>query len=182
MVNSQIITSGKMTPKGLARKIGKLRVTAPIIASYERALIARGIWDNHGVWYTSQQEHWIGWLSQYEGPGAYNRKSWKGRSAEFAYNHVRCPPMLLWLAEMAGVSKKNVLAARRSALKAPRNLGSQCAALREAIPWALVESSLLGNFPSSRNAEECFDWAKTAKAERATASPSSTCHSSHTQQ
>jgi hypothetical protein len=139
--------SGKMTPKGFARKIGKLRGTAPITASYERALIARGIWDNHGVWYTSQKEHWIGWLSQYDGPGAYNRKTWKGRSAEFAYNHVRCPPMLLWLAEMAGVPKKNVLAARRSALEAPRNLGSQCAALREAIPWAVVGSSLLGNFP-----------------------------------
>jgi hypothetical protein len=59
--------------------------------------------------------------------------------------------MLLWLAEMAGVSKKNVLAARRPALKAPRNLGSQCAALREAIPWAVVESSLLGNFSSLKN-------------------------------
>jgi hypothetical protein len=55
--------------------------------------------------------------------------------------------VVLWLAEMAGVPKKNVLAARRSALEAPRNLGSQCAALREAIPWAVVGSSLLGNFP-----------------------------------
>jgi hypothetical protein len=135
--------TGKMTPKGLARKIRKLRVTAPITAGYERALIALGIWDNHSVWYKSQKQHWSGWLSQYDGPGAYNRKTWKGRSAEFAYNHVRCPPMLLWLAESVGISRKTLLAARRSALKAPRNLGSQCAALRSAIPWALIEASLL---------------------------------------
>jgi hypothetical protein len=98
--------SGKMTPKGFARKIGKLRGTAPITASYERALIARGIWDNHGVWYTSQKEHWIGWLSQYDGPGAYNRKTWKGRSAEFAYNHVRCPPMCYGLLRWLGSQRR----------------------------------------------------------------------------
>jgi hypothetical protein len=128
--------------KGLARKIGKLPIVAPITASYEQALIARGIWDKRRVWYRSQKEHWIGWLSQYDGPGAYNRKTWKGRSAEFTYNHVRCPPMLLWLAEATGVPKKDVLAAKRSALKASQNLGGQSAALRRAIPWAIVEQLL----------------------------------------
>jgi hypothetical protein len=131
-----------MTPKGLARKIGRLRVEAPVTASYQRTLIARGVWDDRGVWYTSQKEHWIGWLLQYDGPGAYNRKRWKGRSAEFAYNHVRCPPMLLWLAEAAGVPKKKVLAAKRSALKAPQNLSGQSAALRKAIPWPIIEQCI----------------------------------------
>ena len=29
--------------------------------------------DRDGVWYRTQKEHWLGWLSQYEGPGAYGR-------------------------------------------------------------------------------------------------------------
>ena len=112
-----------MTPKSLHRKISKLRVKAPITASYGRALVARGVWDDKGVWYTSQKEHWLGWLSEYDGPGAYNRKSWKGRSAEFVYNHIGCPPMLLWLAEAAGVSKTKVVAAKRRVAYHAKNSG-----------------------------------------------------------
>lgn len=41
---------GNMTPKSLSRKIKKLRIRAPITASYERALMARGVWSNEGVW------------------------------------------------------------------------------------------------------------------------------------
>ena len=40
-----------MTPGSLSRKIKRLRVRAPITASYERALMARCIWSNEGVWY-----------------------------------------------------------------------------------------------------------------------------------
>src|ERR1700730_18663876 len=28
--------------------------------------MARGIWSANGVWYTSQKEHWLGWLSEYD--------------------------------------------------------------------------------------------------------------------
>jgi hypothetical protein len=84
-----------MTPRLLARKIRKLRVTAPITASYGHALVVGGIWNDEGVWYTSQKEHWLGWLSEYDGPGAYGRKRWMGRSAEFVYNHINCPPMVV---------------------------------------------------------------------------------------
>jgi hypothetical protein len=106
------------------------------------ALIARGVWTDEGVWYTSQKEHWRGWLSEYGGPGAYGRKSWKGRSAEFVYNHIGCPPMLLWLAEAAGVSKTKVLAAKRSALAARGKRATHCAKIRTAIPWPVIEEQL----------------------------------------
>jgi hypothetical protein len=134
----------EMTPRLLSRKISKLRVRSPITASYWRELVARGIWDDQGVWYTSQKEHWLGWLSEYDGPGAYDRKSRTGRSAEFAYNHIGCPPMLLWLAEAAGVSKTKVLAAKRSALSARRNRAPHCAMIRRAIPWSVIEERLQG--------------------------------------
>jgi hypothetical protein len=58
----------EMNPRVLSRKIEKLRVTLPITAAYARTLVARGIWDDEGVWYTSQKEHWLGWLSEYNGP------------------------------------------------------------------------------------------------------------------
>ena len=135
----------EMTPKLLSRKIGKLPIKSPITASYGRELVARGIWDDKRVWYTSQKQHWLGWLSEYDGPGAYGRKSWKGRSAEFVYNHIGCPPMLLWLAEAAGVSKTKVLAAKRSALSARGNRATHCAMIRRIIPWSVIEETLQGS-------------------------------------
>jgi hypothetical protein len=105
-----------MTPRALSRKINGLQVRAPITASCARALVESGVWSDEGVWYKTQKEHWLGWLSEYDGPGAYSRKSWSGRSAEYVYNHINCPPMLLWLAEAAGVSKRHVLTAKRAAL------------------------------------------------------------------
>jgi hypothetical protein len=130
------------TPGSLSRKIKGLRASAPITASYERALMAHGVWGNKRVWYITQKEHWLGWLSEYDGPGAYGRKTRSGRSAEFVYNHINCPPKLLWLAEAAGVSKQNVLAARRSALAARRSRGTHCAVIRKAIPWPMIEERL----------------------------------------
>ena len=95
-----------VTPKSLSRKIKGLRVSAPITASYERALMTRGVWSNQGVWYITQKEHWLGWLSQYDGPGAYGRKTRSGRSAEFVYNHINCPPMLLVGGSGRGIETK----------------------------------------------------------------------------
>ncbi len=138
-----------MTPKSLREKIKRLGIKAPITASYERALMACGVWSNESVWYTTQKEHWLGWLSEYDSPGAYNRKTWSGRSAEFVYNHINCPPMLLWLAEAAGVSRRNVLAAKRSALATQRSWGTHCAVIRKTIPWSMIEE----RFRSRRDAQ-----------------------------
>ena len=49
--------------------------------------------------YGSQKEHWLGWLREYNGPGAYGRQTGKTRDAQFAFNHGQCAPMLFWLAE-----------------------------------------------------------------------------------
>jgi hypothetical protein len=132
----------EMTPKELASKIKKLKAKPLAAAQYERELVARGIWSANGVWYTSQKEHWLGWLSEYDGPGAYDRKTWRGRSAEFVYNHIQSPSMLVWLAEAVGVSKAKLQLARRSALSGPHNKASHCAMLRAIIPWQDVEGRL----------------------------------------
>jgi hypothetical protein len=95
----------EMTARQLASKIKKFSDRPPATNRYERELTARGIWSAKGVWYKSQKEHLLGWLSEYDGPGFYNRKTWEGRSAKYIYNHIGCPPMLFWLAEAAGVPK-----------------------------------------------------------------------------
>jgi hypothetical protein len=92
-----------------------------------------------------QKEHWTGWLEEYDGPGFYGRKT-ANRSAEYIYNHLHCAPMLLWLAEHAGVPTPVLHRAARAAGATDRSGPSnpaQAAALRAVIPWSEVEWRLL---------------------------------------
>src|ERR1700733_1454024 len=122
--------SGSMTPQALGRKIKGFEATPPVTLSFERA-------------YRSQKEHWLGWLSEYDGPGAYGRKTSVVRSAEFAYNHVVCPPMVLWLGEVSGVKRSLVNQAKIAGLDASRTLQGKCAAIRRIVPWSNIEELLL---------------------------------------
>jgi hypothetical protein len=130
-----------MTPQQLATKISKLRPIVPITTEFERVLVKRGIWNRGRAKYTTQKQHWLGWLSGYHGPGYYGRKNWH-RSAEFAYNHIVCPPMVLWLAEASGVPKARVAEAKQSALSSSPQLQAQSAAIRRIIPWEMIEVRL----------------------------------------
>lgn len=130
-----------MTPHQLAVKIRKLRERAPITTSFERILTRRGIWDRSNVTYITQKDHWLGWLSEYSGPGYYGRKK-MNRSAEYAYNHIVCPPMVLWLGEASGISKAKVAAAKRAAMSAGAHLPAKSAAIRKIISWQMIEVCL----------------------------------------
>src|SRR5665213_1631268 len=125
-----------MSPRQLRRKILELKAQPPITQAFERALARQSTWSEKGVWYKSQKEHWLGWLSEYDGPGFYGRKTKRRRSAEFAYNHIVCPPMVLWLGEAAGVARSLVMKAKRIALVAPLSLPSKSSAIRSIVPWA----------------------------------------------
>ena len=131
------------TPRQLLARIRRLRSQQPQTAKYSDRLKALLIWSDEGVWYRSQKEHWEGWLMQYRGPGAYDRKVTTGRSAAFVYNHIVCPPMLLWIAEASGVANSRITWARRAALASERRLQSHCSAIRRVIPWDTVEAELL---------------------------------------
>lgn len=96
--------------------------------------------EDHLKWYRSQHEHWIGWLSEYEGPGAYNR-SGAQRDARFVYNHIVEPKMLLYLAHAAGVSREHVAAARQ-AIDGFDSLMRQSGTVRRILPWSLVARAL----------------------------------------
>jgi hypothetical protein len=90
---------------------------------------------------TPNKEHWLGWLSEYDGPGYYGRKN-PNRNAAFIYNHINSPPMLVWLAEGAGISQDLIEAACRVQTGIP-NKTSACAIIRRVLPWEIVEANLV---------------------------------------
>jgi hypothetical protein len=99
---------------------------------------------NPKKWYLTQKEHWIGWLFEYNGAGAYGRKTTDGRDAKFVYNHVVQPEMLVYLAQASGVARAKVTAARK-VLGTGQSLMRQSAAIRMILPWGLVASALWPN-------------------------------------
>ncbi len=120
--------------------IEKLQAAKPVTDAYEP------LRRYSSVWYSSQKEHLLGFWGQYNTPGAYNRKH-TDRDAKFAYNHLRCAPGLLWLAEALG-EERTVLERGIAAInEAGPNLSSQCAAFRKIVPWSRIESLIeAGNF------------------------------------
>ena len=134
--------TAQMTPQELKELISTLDASAPVTASLERELTKIGMWDSSTQWYSTQQKHWIGWLSGYDGPGAYGRDASKKRTAQFSFNHIMCPPMVLWLCEASGVETSRVAEAMKNALASRRVFASQCAAIRKVIPWTTVALAL----------------------------------------
>jgi hypothetical protein len=97
--------------------------------------------DTPGKWYKTQKEHWLGWLGEYKGPGAYGRKGGKDQGAEYAYNHIVEYRMLLWLIEAAGVEAKLVKAAK-SVVDEEKSMHANSAAIRKIVPWEMLASML----------------------------------------
>jgi hypothetical protein len=121
-----------MTPLVLRAYIKPLPEYLPQTKAMERAL-REGVGFNR-AWYRSQKEHWLGWLAQYDGPGAYGRSDTK-RDAQFVYNHIQCAPMLFWLSEALD-TPSDILDTTFEAVVAAPNRGAQkCAALRSNLPW-----------------------------------------------
>ena len=93
-----------------------------------------------GAWYGSQKEHWLGWLAEYSGPGAYARTVGKSRDAAYVYNHIQCAPMLFWLSEALGAPDAQLESAFQAVVDAVPRGAPQCAALRRVLPWHRVET------------------------------------------
>jgi len=130
-----------MTSQQLAKIISKLSPEGEITKSLEFSLSIK--YGSKTVWYKTQKEHWLGWLSEYESPGAYGRVKWGGRDASYIYNHIQCAPMLLWLAEAIGISRPILLKAKKTIISSGKNGASQCSALRRIITWEMIDSQIL---------------------------------------
>ncbi len=94
-------------------------------------------------WYTTQKQHWIGWLGEYHTAGAYGRQTGQARDARYAYNHIVEPKMLLWLMGAAGVPMAAQKRARSAASKG-KTMMAQSAAIRREVPWEQVANALWG--------------------------------------
>lgn len=97
-----------------------------------------------GVWYTTQKQHWLGWLGEYEGPGAYGRQTNVKRDARFVYNHVVCPELLLYLARAIPLPVDMVRAAE-DADQRGTSLMQRAGAIRKVIPWSVIYQALWGS-------------------------------------
>ena len=103
-------------------------------------------------WYESQKEHWIGWLLDYQSPGAYDRKTHNQRDARCIYNRVVCPDLLLYLAKGSGVSASALRKARTAASLAGPTQMAKAGAVRRALPWAVVLEALRNSGLLPKNA------------------------------
>ena len=129
-----------MSPQALRRKILKLEVKAPITEKLQAEFASRKS-RKLDAWYSSQKEHWLGWLKEYDGPGYYGRENWDVE-AKTVFNRVVNPCMVLWLGEACGLPRKQVQAAAAAALAAEDRMAAQSGAIRKVIPWADIEAKL----------------------------------------
>jgi len=129
-----------MNPATLREYIKTLPADTPLHRELEHRL-GEGV-GYRNAWYSSQKEHWLGWLGEYNGPGAYGRLTAKRRDAQYAYNHGQCAPMLFWLAEALELPAPQLAAAYAAVTDAPRRGASQCGAFRKVIAWPNIEAAL----------------------------------------
>lgn len=83
--------------------------------------------------YNTQKDHWLGWLDANSGTGTYPRKIGKGRDAQYVYNHIVEPKMLLWLMSTARLDPELISAAQHASNNV-HTLPGKSAALRKHVP------------------------------------------------
>lgn len=104
--------------------------------------------NNPRKWYKTQKEHWLGWLSEYDGPGAYGRKCEQKRNAEYAYNHIMCPEMLLYLIKALRIKPELAKAVEEyQNYDRSKHLAQTVAAIRKIAPWWEISQAILDKFP-----------------------------------
>lgn len=100
--------------------------------------------DTPGKWYQTQKEHWLGWLGEYKSPGAYGRKTGVRRDARFAYNHVVCPELLLYLIHAIPLRPELIEAAEKAYTVGSSQM-EKSGAIRKVVPWEEIYQTLWGN-------------------------------------
>ena len=94
-----------------------------------------------GAWYRTQKEHWLGWLSEYQGPGFYGRLPGTKRNARLAYNRIVNPQMLVWLIDAAGLGA-HLPESARAPVRGSSEMTRRSGLLRRHVPWEAVAQAL----------------------------------------
>jgi len=129
-----------MTPRLLRAYIKPLPEILPLTTALEQATGVGVGFD--GAWYRSQKEHWLGWVGEYYGPGAYGRTYAAQQNGRYIYNHIQCAPMLFWLAEALECESALLKAAYIDVTATNAKGARQCAALRDHLGWNKIEAAI----------------------------------------
>lgn len=130
-----------MDHQTLSAIIAKLDPDVPLHKKMEVALRIGPKFGN--AKYKNQKHHWLTWLATYDDPSCPRRHYRSRTGAELVYNRLNCPPMVFWLAEAAGAPSGCLLAAFGASLASRQNIATQAAAVRNQVPWAMLEPKLL---------------------------------------
>ena len=96
--------------------------------------------DDPRVWFKTQKEHWLGWLNNYDGPGAYGRQPGMHRDARYVYNHVVNPYMLLYLIDALAMPP-DIIVSAELACKVGKTLMEKSGLIRKIVPWSAVHAA-----------------------------------------
>ncbi|MFM1907419.1 MAG: hypothetical protein RLZZ591_1096 [Pseudomonadota bacterium] len=129
-IRERILRLDSFTPEWLSDAIRHLPSDAPV------SLKTQGY--NQ---YTTQKDHWLGWLNPAAGTGSYPRRTGANVAAKMVYNRIGEPKMLWWLASAAGVGQ-SLLDEAQGRVDAQTPLSSQCAEFRKLVPWRTLAESL----------------------------------------
>jgi len=91
--------------------------------------------------YTTQRDHWLGWLDPNRKPVKYARSNSPNRDAKVTYNAIGEPKMLLYLISASGMPE-SILEEAKEAASDKKALSSKCAAIRCVVPWATMAEAL----------------------------------------
>jgi hypothetical protein len=126
-------TRDDLTTAAFVAVLRRLKPHLPISDAYERDLPQR-----HGTWWSSQQEHMIGWFGAQDGYGSGKfTRTTPNTSARRTYNRLLSPPAFVWMAEALGEDPAVVLAAADAARAEP-NARKRPALLRRLLPWERI--------------------------------------------
>lgn len=91
-----------------------------------------------------QKEHWLSWLFLYNYNGAYGRTPGQNRDAKWAYNHIVCPEMLLYLAKSININSALISEAEKIYETDVTEM-HKAGEIRKLIPWTLVYETMFAN-------------------------------------
>jgi len=97
-----------------------------------------------GIWYTTQNQHWLGWLDNYNTVGAYGRKPGMNRDAKFAYNHVVCPELLLYLIKAINIPP-DLIELAEQAYQSGMTEMEKSGKIRKIVSWSIIYVTIWGD-------------------------------------
>lgn len=101
-----------------------------------------------GYIHKNQKGHWLHWLFWYNEKSAYGRAIGMNRDAKWAYNHIVCPDMLIYLIKAINIQPDLVMLAEKAFRENATEM-HRSGEIRKIVPWPLVYDALWGNESSS---------------------------------